>query len=128
MAELVATGHSASANDHRKAWFYRYPIVVRLTHWMNASCLVILFMSGLQIFNAHPALYWGQDSDFERPFLSIHTAFTSEGRPVGVTRIVSSTRICSCWSGRSMIGSIAITIPVSKGSDQSPTSCTDRPT
>jgi thiosulfate reductase cytochrome b subunit len=87
MAELVATGDFASANDHRKGWFYRYPIVVRLTHWINASCLVILFMSGLQIFNAHPALYWGQYSDFERPFLSIHTAFTSEGRPVGMTRI-----------------------------------------
>jgi thiosulfate reductase cytochrome b subunit len=48
-------------------------------------------MSGLQIFNAHPALYWGEDSDFDRPHFSIFTAFTAEGRPVGVTRVFGRT-------------------------------------
>jgi hypothetical protein len=28
-------------------------------------------MSGLQIFNAHPALYWGSRSSFDDPILSI---------------------------------------------------------
>ena len=42
----------------------RHSIAVRVTHWINALCLLILLMSGLQIFNAHPALYWGQAVDF----------------------------------------------------------------
>jgi thiosulfate reductase cytochrome b subunit len=72
----------------RKHWIFRFPVLVRFTHWIDVVCLVILLMSGLQIFNAHPALYWGEDSDFERPLLSIYNAFTPEGRPVGMTRIL----------------------------------------
>jgi thiosulfate reductase cytochrome b subunit len=71
-----------------KRWIYRHSILVRLTHWMNGLCLAILLMSGLQVFNAHPALYWGEDSNFERPILSIYTAFTTEGRPIGMTRVL----------------------------------------
>lgn len=37
----------------------RHSLVTRLTHWLNVICLSILLMSGLQIFNAHPELYWG---------------------------------------------------------------------
>jgi cytochrome b subunit of formate dehydrogenase len=29
-------------------------------HWINVTAIVILLMSGLQIFNAHPALYRGK--------------------------------------------------------------------
>jgi cytochrome b subunit of formate dehydrogenase len=47
---------------------------VRVSHWLNVVCLIILLMSGLQILNAHPALYWGDDSDFSRPWLSISSA------------------------------------------------------
>ena len=39
---------------------YRHNRVTRLTHWIDALALMILFMSGLMIFNAHPHLYWGQ--------------------------------------------------------------------
>jgi thiosulfate reductase cytochrome b subunit len=46
----------------RSHWIYRYAGLVRVAHWTNALCLAILMMSGLQIFNAHPALYWGEDS------------------------------------------------------------------
>ncbi len=49
---------------------YRHPLAVRLTHWVNAVCLLVLLMSGLQILNAHPALYWGEASPFDHPFLS----------------------------------------------------------
>ena len=38
---------------------YRHPLLVRATHWVNAACLVLLLLSGLQILNAHPAFYWG---------------------------------------------------------------------
>ncbi|MBK7902783.1 MAG: cytochrome b/b6 domain-containing protein [Proteobacteria bacterium] len=37
----------------------RHSFVTRLTHWLNALAMSLLLMSGLQIFNAHPALYWG---------------------------------------------------------------------
>ena len=38
----------------------RHALLTRLWHWLNAVCLVVMFMSGLNIFNAHPRLYWGQ--------------------------------------------------------------------
>src|SRR3546814_8624343 len=39
---------------------YRHRLPVRLWHWVNAVTLLVLLMSGLMIFNAHPRLYWGQ--------------------------------------------------------------------
>jgi Ni,Fe-hydrogenase I cytochrome b subunit len=39
---------------------YRHSVVVRITHWINVLAISLLLMSGLQIFNAHPRLYWGQ--------------------------------------------------------------------
>jgi thiosulfate reductase cytochrome b subunit len=36
---------------------HRWP--VRLWHWINAAAIIILLMTGLGIFNAHPRLYWG---------------------------------------------------------------------
>lgn len=38
----------------------RHRLTTRLWHWINALCLLILLMSGLTIFNAHPRLYWGE--------------------------------------------------------------------
>ena len=49
----------------------RHSATTRITHWINALCLVLLFMSGLQIFNAHPALYWGNISTFDKPLAAI---------------------------------------------------------
>src|SRR3954468_9033535 len=37
----------------------RHSITVRLRHWINVLCFVLLLMSGFAIFNAHPALYLG---------------------------------------------------------------------
>lgn len=44
---------------------YRQSIVTRLTHWSWAIALFFLLLSGLQIWNAHPALYIGEQSGFE---------------------------------------------------------------
>ena len=57
-----------------------------MTHWINAVCLAILLMSGLQIFNAHPALYWGQVSTFDAPLLTMEA--TDEDEPRGVTTLL----------------------------------------
>jgi thiosulfate reductase cytochrome b subunit len=56
-------------------------------HWVNVICLTILLMSGLQIFNAHPALYWGRDSTFDRPWVSIGALNKPGGGITGVTTI-----------------------------------------
>jgi thiosulfate reductase cytochrome b subunit len=66
--------------------FYRHTLPVRLFHWMNAVVLAIMLMSGLQIFNAHPALYWGTSSDFANPVLSLG-AVEQDGALRGLTSI-----------------------------------------
>lgn len=38
----------------------RHLLATRLWHWVNALTVLVMLMSGLMIFNAHPRLYWGQ--------------------------------------------------------------------
>ena len=38
----------------------RHRVATRLWHWVNVVALIVMLMSGLMIFNAHPRLYWGQ--------------------------------------------------------------------
>jgi thiosulfate reductase cytochrome b subunit len=38
----------------------RHALSTRIWHWVNLLSLATLFMSGLNISNAHPRLYWGQ--------------------------------------------------------------------
>ena len=65
---------------------YRHNRITRTTHWVNALALVILVMSGFQIFNAHPHLYWGSTSEPDRAFLSIAAA-NDDGEVRGFFRI-----------------------------------------
>lgn len=68
---------------------YRHRLPVRLMHWINAICLLVLLGSGLQIFNAHPALYWGQTSAFDKPLLAMGARQDAQGQWRGVTRLGS---------------------------------------
>ncbi len=70
---------------------YRHSLPVRLMHWINVVVLLILLMSGLQIFNAHPALYWGDRSDPDRALLSMRDAVTAGGELRGVTTILGKS-------------------------------------
>jgi thiosulfate reductase cytochrome b subunit len=65
---------------------YRHARVVRLTHWINALVLLVLLMSGLQIFNAHPALYLGSKSVFDDPVMSMR-GVRENGVPKGITTL-----------------------------------------
>jgi thiosulfate reductase cytochrome b subunit len=56
-------------------------------HWVNVGCFFIMLMSGLGIFNAHPHLYWGRESDFDAPLLSIAAIAGPDGAPRGVTQV-----------------------------------------
>jgi thiosulfate reductase cytochrome b subunit len=67
-------------------WYLRHAALVRVTHWINAVCFTLLLMSGLQIFNAHPALYFGERSDFDHPAMSIQARLSEDGL-VGETMI-----------------------------------------
>ncbi|MGH6612231.1 MAG: cytochrome b/b6 domain-containing protein [Burkholderiaceae bacterium] len=68
--------------------YYRHTLPVRVMHWINFIALTILFMSGLHIFNAHPALYWGDSSYSGRPpLLEIGSRQTASGELVGVTTV-----------------------------------------
>ncbi len=67
---------------------YRHRLPVRISHWLNVPFLIILIMSGLQIFNAHPALYWGDRSDRDRSLLSIRPVQTESGEVKGITTIL----------------------------------------
>ena len=67
----------------------RHSLVTRLTHWINVLCLSLLLLSGLQIFNAHPSLYWGQyGADADPSWLSI-SAVEDGDTTQGVLRIGS---------------------------------------
>jgi thiosulfate reductase cytochrome b subunit len=70
----------------KKVLVYRHAGVTRVTHWINVLALTLLLMSGLQIFNAHPALYWGAKSTFSSPWLAMD-AGEKAGQPIGVTRL-----------------------------------------
>jgi len=76
-----------SASGRETLLIYRHSIVIRLAHWVGVACVAVLLMSGLQIFNAHPALYLGQASSFEHPVVSIGTA-EKNGQQIGLTNVL----------------------------------------
>ncbi|MGA8707441.1 MAG: cytochrome b/b6 domain-containing protein [Steroidobacteraceae bacterium] len=50
----------------------RHSLPTRVLHWVNALSVFLVLMSGLQIFNADPHLYWGQyGASPDRALLSI---------------------------------------------------------
>jgi thiosulfate reductase cytochrome b subunit len=80
----VAIGSDDSPAHYQ---YYRHRLPVRIMHWINVVALVILLMSGLQIFNAHPALYWGKSSYTRSPpVLAITAKEGPDGGLIGVTR------------------------------------------
>jgi thiosulfate reductase cytochrome b subunit len=85
----------------RRELVFRHALVVRVTHWINLLCMTALLASGLQIFNAHPALYWGARSDFEHPVLALDAV--QQGNEVrGVTRVLGASFDTTGWLGASV--------------------------
>jgi thiosulfate reductase cytochrome b subunit len=68
--------------------YYRHPLPVRIMHWCNVVFLATLLMSGLNIFNAHPALYWGKSSySGVPPIVEMRGRENDDEEISGVTRI-----------------------------------------
>jgi thiosulfate reductase cytochrome b subunit len=66
---------------------YRHSLPIRLMHWINVIALSLMFFSGLQIFNAHPSLSWGNYNNPNKPLLALDAREDASGKLVGVTRI-----------------------------------------
>lgn len=82
----------------------RQSIWTRLTHWVWVVCLFFLLLTGLQIFNAHPSLYIGQQSGFEfdNSVFSIGAIRNEDGSVSGITRMFGQqfdTTGVLGWSG-----------------------------
>ena len=85
---MTMSDDSAHAESTATARVYRHALATRITHWVNALCIAILLLSGLQILNAHPRLYWGQyGAHADTPFISFEARRNSAGEISGVTRI-----------------------------------------
>lgn len=71
---------------------YRHTVLVRITHWINALTIFVMIGTGLNIFNAHPRLYWGSKGSDADPtvgaWLSILPFNTPHG-PRGMTQVAS---------------------------------------
>ena len=78
--DIEATLPPATVDARAARRIYRHRLPVRLMHWINVVCLTVLLMSGLNIFNAHPALYWGQRVDVRRAVDLVRRA-QHAGRP-----------------------------------------------
>jgi thiosulfate reductase cytochrome b subunit len=83
-----------------KELIYRHTLLVRLAHWVNVLCVVLLLMSGLQIFNAHAMLHWGIKGDEADPsILSIYAEEQLDGPPIGWVQIGSTKFNTTGWLG-----------------------------
>src|SRR5262249_45542000 len=79
---LLASGAENAAQAAPGPLVYRHKALTRVTHWTWAICLFFLLLSGLQIFNAHPTLYIGQQRgfDYDNAVLSIDAVDTPHGQ------------------------------------------------
>ncbi|HMO76049.1 MAG TPA: cytochrome b/b6 domain-containing protein [Sphingopyxis sp.] len=79
---------------------YRHRLPVRLWHWVNAVTLLILLMSGLMIFNAHPRLYWGEyGANADHAWFAIGSTRDTGFVRIGATRI-ETTGVLGRWTDR----------------------------
>ena len=97
---IAEPGRPARRTRSGKELIYRHTLSVRFTHWVNVLCVVLLLMSGMQIFNAHPMLHWGIKGDEADPaLLSIYAEEQLEGPPIGWVQIGTAKFNTTGWLG-----------------------------
>ena len=90
-SRLDAKATPAGPAPRRSYLYARHALPVRVMHWINVLSLTVLLMSGLMIFNAHPALNWGKSSyNGSPPVFEITTTERTPGQQIGVTRILGA--------------------------------------
>jgi thiosulfate reductase cytochrome b subunit len=86
MSSIVAPDTAGpSRYEWRTILRHRWPL--RLMHWINLLCMLAMVGSGLQIYNAHPALYWGEASHFDTPLFATQGVPAANGETRGITRL-----------------------------------------
>ena len=77
---------------------YRHPVSRRINHWLNVVAVIVLLMTGLNIFGAHPSLYWGAaGNEHDRPVLTIGGS-DGHGHAIVAGTTVDTTGLLG-WSG-----------------------------
>src|SRR6476659_6329908 len=89
----------ATVTPARSRLVYRHTWPIRLMHWINVVALSIMFFSGLQIFNAHPSLSWGNRSDPGQELIAMVSRMDANGKLVGVTHIGKHQSITTGFLG-----------------------------
>ena len=66
--------------ENGSAFVRRHRFSTRVWHWVNAATFIVMLMSGLMIFNAHPRLYWGEyGANHDAAWLEIAVTPRGEG-------------------------------------------------
>jgi thiosulfate reductase cytochrome b subunit len=90
---------SAAQAAPAKPVIYRHRLSTRIWHWLNAALILVMLMSGLMIFNAHPRLYWGQyGANPDYAWLQIGNLGEQGFLRVGDTTF-HTTGLLGAWSG-----------------------------
>jgi thiosulfate reductase cytochrome b subunit len=91
----------------------RQKLATRITHWIWAVCLFFLLLSGLQIFNAHPALYIGHESGFQYD----NSILEIEGIPwwltIPSTRDLATGRVVHFFFAWILVGTLVVWLAAS---------------
>lgn len=110
-SDPVIAPRAPAATERRPGWrtghkllIYRHSVWVRILHWVNVITLTIMLMSGLQIFNARPDLYWGATSHFSHPVLGMFAMQDNHGHTWGVTTVGSHSFVTTGLFGWSKGG------------------------
>jgi thiosulfate reductase cytochrome b subunit len=86
-SEAAAGTFSRHMGDAAGERIYRHTVVARTTHWVWALAMLVLVMSGLQIFNASPQLDASDKSNPSKRVLAF-SADNTTGQPVGHTTVL----------------------------------------
>jgi thiosulfate reductase cytochrome b subunit len=84
-ADAVAAPVAATSRESG-CRYRRHALPVRIMHWVNVLALTVMLASGLQIFNAYPALHFGKSSyNGVPPVLAIGARLSPASELVGMT-------------------------------------------
>lgn len=94
MDEVIAAEQSTRAGELVR----RHRLSTRLWHWTNAVTLLVMLMSGLMIFNAHPRLYWGEyGANADHAWLEIGASRQGQGMLRIGPAVVKTTGVLGVW-------------------------------
>jgi thiosulfate reductase cytochrome b subunit len=85
MSSITAHQESPRTGQWRTVLRHRWPL--RWMHWINLACMLALVGSGLQIYNAHPMLYWGHTSEKSAMVLATTGRRDRSGELRGITQV-----------------------------------------